>query len=305
VLVGVSGGVDSVALLHALHAGGWKRLVIAHLNHGLRGRAAALDAAFVRRLGARLGLRVIEARADTAAVAIARKLSPEAAAREARYEFFAEAARQARCRTVVVAHHADDQAETFLFNLLRGSGPAGLGGMRARSVRRIGGMELEILRPLLGVWRGEIEEYARRHRLRHREDASNASARHTRNRLRRTVIPFLSKEFGRDVRPSLWRAAEIIAAEQEWLMQCVPAAGPELSIPALRALPEALQRQAIHGWLRENGVGQITFELVEKIRALIPAGAAGAKANLPGGRFARRRAGKLFVAGEDPRDSVA
>lgn len=295
VLVGVSGGLDSAVLLHALFAAGYRRLVVAHLHHGLRGRAATADAAFVRKLAAGLGLRLIEARVNVAALAQERKLSLETAAREARYEFFARAARQARCRTLVLAHHADDQAETFLFNLLRGSGSAGLAGMRPRSVREIDGVPLEILRPLLGVWRAELEEYARRNGVRHREDVSNASPDHTRNRLRHTILPFLSREFGRDVRPSLWRAAEISAAQQEWLAQALPPPCAELSVAALRALPEAGQRHAIHAWLGGHAVPQISFALVEKIRSLLPAGAANAKVNLPGARFARRRAGVLFI----------
>lgn len=290
-LVGVSGGLDSVALLHALHAQGYRRLVVAHLDHGLRGRASAADAAFVRRLGARLGLRVINAKTEIAALAQAGKLSLETAARQARYEFFARAARQARCRTLVLAHHADDQAETFLFNLLRG----GLGAMRPRSVRECSGVPLEILRPLLGVWRAEIEEYARSHRLKHREDASNASPEHTRNRLRHTILPGLSRDFGRDVRPSLWRAAEILSAQQECLVESLPPAEKELSVQTLRTLPEALQRLALHRWLREREVPQIGFELVEAIRTLLEANSAAAKVNLPGARFARRRAGKLFI----------
>ncbi len=140
-----------------------------------------------------------------------------------------------------------------------------------RSERECGGVNLEILRPLLGVWRAEIEEYARSHRLKHREDASNASPEHTRNRLRHTILPGLSRDFGRDVRPSLWRAAEILSAQQECLVESLPPAEKELSVQTLRALPEALQRLALHRWLREQEVPQIGFELVEAIRALLEA----------------------------------
>jgi tRNA(Ile)-lysidine synthase len=237
---------------------------------------------------------IIAARADVAALARERKLSVETAAREARYGFFAEAARQTGCRAILLAHHADDQAETFLFNLLRGGG-SGLGGMRPRTVREICGLRLEILRPWLGVWRAEIEGCAKREKIRFREDATNASARHTRNRLRARVIPMLSREFGRDIRPSLWRAAEVLGAQEEWLDQSLSLMDRELPVAALRALPEALQRRTLHAWLRRNRVRQISFELVESIRALLAPGAAKAKVNLPGGRFARRRAGVLFL----------
>lgn len=293
-LVGVSGGIDSVALLHALVKQGGRKLTVVHLNHRLRGAAANRDAAFVQRLAAKLKLPCIAGRADVAAIARERKLSVETAARQARYAFFAKCARETRCRALVLAHHADDQAETFLFNLLRGGG-SGLGGMRACSERKIDGLRMEIHRPLLGVWRAEIEDYAKREKLRWRDDASNASPEHTRNRLRTRIIPMLAREFGRDVRQSLWRAAEILAAQQEWLDQSLALQGDRLSVPSLRALPEALQRHAIHRWLQQHRVPQISFLLVESIRALLPPGAKVAKLNLPGNAHVRRRAGIIFI----------
>ncbi len=292
ILAGVSGGIDSTALLHTLVREGFKKITVLHLDHGLRGAAGAADARFVKALGRRLKLPVVSERADVAALAQDRRLSVETAAREARYAFFARAARQTRCRTLVLAHHADDQVETFLFNLLRGSVS---GGMRARTIREIDGVRLEILRPWLGVWRADIEAYAARERIRHREDASNASPRHTRNRLRARVIPMLAAEFGRDVRQSLWRAAEILAAQQDWLDQSLPAREAALPVAALRALPEALQRHTIHHWLRLHEAPQISFALVEAVRALFAADARSAKRNLPGGRFVRRKAGRVFI----------
>jgi tRNA(Ile)-lysidine synthase len=300
ILVGVSGGVDSVTLLHTLVRAGFRKVTVLHLDHGLRGAAGRGDARFVQALCRRLGAPVIAARADVAALASDRKLSIETAARQARYAFFAQAARRTRCRTLVLAHHADDQAETFLFNLLRG-GASGLGGMRPRSVRTIDGVKLEILRPWLGVWRAEIEAFAAAAKIRFGEDASNASPDHTRNRLRHRIIPMLAGEFGRDIRQSLWRAAEVLSAQQEWLDQSLSLEGEQLPVAALRALPEALQRHAIHRWLGSQRTPQISFALVEAIRALIPPGAATAKVNLPGGKFARRRAGRIFIdASRDP-----
>ncbi len=293
-LVGVSGGVDSTALLHALVQQGFRKITVLHLNHGLRGSASAGDAAFVKALARRFDLPIVAARVEVGALSREWKLSVETAARQARYSFFAQAARQARCRTLLLGHHADDQAETFLFNLLRGGG-SGLGGMRPRSVREIDGVRLEILRPWLGVWRSEIEAYAAREKLRYREDASNASPEHTRNRLRSRVLPMLSKEFGRDVRQSLWRAAEVLGAQQEWLNESLSLKGEELPVADLRALPEALQRHTIHEWLRRHRIPQISFALIEAIRGLLPPGASKAKINLPAGEFARRRAGCLFI----------
>ena len=298
ILAGVSGGIDSTVLLHTLVQQGFRKITVLHLDHGLRGPAGAADARFVQRLARRLKLPVLTKRVDVAALARERKLSIETAARQARYSFFAQAARQTRCRTLVLAHHADDQVETFLFNLLRGGG-SGLGGMRPRTVREIDGIPLEILRPWLGVWRAESEAYAARENLRYREDASNTSPEHTRNRLRNQVLPMLAETFGREVRQSLWRAAEILGAQQEWLNQSLTLVGAELPVAALRALPEALQRHTIHEWLRRHRIPQISFTLVESIRALLPPGATKAKVNLPQGSFARRRAGRLFIEAPD------
>ena len=295
-LVGVSGGIDSVALLHALVRQGFEKLTVLHLNHGLRGAAADGDAKFVERLARRMKLPIISARLDVGALAQSEKLSIETAARQARYAFFASAARQTRCHTVVLAHQADDQAETFLFNLLRG-GASGLGGMRPRTVRKIEGVETEILRPWLGVWRSEIEAYVKREKIEYREDASNASPEHTRNRLRARVLPMLAEEFGRDVRTSLWRAAEVLAAQQEYMKEAITLKGETLPMTALREQPEALQRQTIHAWLKRHEIPQVSFALVEQIRAMIPSGARVAKVNLPGGSYARRRTGVLFIEG--------
>ena len=127
-LVGVSGGRDSVALLHALVEAGFRRLIVCHLNHGLRGRAAAADARFVATLAARLGLECESEQVDVARLAKKMGQSLETAAREVRYAFFARVARRRRCRSLFLGHHAGDQVETFLFNLFRGSGRGGLGG---------------------------------------------------------------------------------------------------------------------------------------------------------------------------------
>ena len=127
------------------------------------------------------------------------------------------AAGRRRCRDVLLAHHADDQVETFLFNLFRGAGPAGLAAMRPASMHKIGRRTLRIHRPLLGVWRSEIDAYIKEHALAFREDATNASPAHTRNRLRAEVLPFLEKSFGRDIKPALWRAADLLSAEEAWI----------------------------------------------------------------------------------------
>ena len=299
-LVGISGGRDSVALLDGLLAAGFARLVVGHLDHGLRGRASAGDARFVARLAEARGLSLEAGQADVRALAKSAGCSLETAAREARYRFFAAAAGRRRCRTVFLAHHADDQVETFLFNLLRGAGPAGLAGMALDSERRVGRRTLRVVRPLLGVWRAEIDAYLAARGLAWREDATNADPAHaTRNALRHEALPLLERVMGRDVRRALWRAADILGAEEAWLAETLAADGPlaaEPAVSSLAAWPVARQRRLLRAWLAARGVAGVGYEEVERVRALLDVAAGGpAKVNLPGGRHARRRGGKLFV----------
>ena len=283
-LVGVSGGVDSVALLHALVAVGRKPAVL-HFDHGWRAESGA-DAKFARELARQFGLKFVSGK-------MRRPLQKhvEADAREARYAFFVQAAKKLGTPHLVLAHHADDQVETFLMQLLRGSGAAGR-GMDFLSER--GGLILH--RPWLGVWKKEIVAYARRHKLTWREDATNADTRHRRNLIRRRVLPYLQKQFSPQVAENLFRAAEIARAESEWLdaLCAEMARQPELSVKALRAAPLAQQRRTLLRWLQARGVKDISFADVEAVRALVESRVP-AKINLSAGRFARRRSGKIFV----------
>jgi tRNA(Ile)-lysidine synthase len=323
-LIGVSGGRDSVVLLHWLISLGYKNLVVCHLNHQLRGRSSDADARFVQKLvdyynrqfegqtlrppARRTGRRsarpaTVDAyldfefdSTDVQVLAKEQKMSIETAAREARYAFFAKTARRRHCRTIFLAHHADDLVETFLFNLMRGAGLTGLSTMRDTSTRRVGGIELTIVRPLLSIWRKEIENYVRERQLKFREDATNTNLVPLRNRIRHRVIPYLEKTFGRNIRRSIWRIAMITAAEEKWLDSQLPdSIHADLSVPKLRALPIALQRRAILKWLRTQNISDVGFDIIERVRSLADPDARIAKVNLPRDRHARRRAGKIFL----------
>ena len=294
-LVAVSGGRDSIALLHWLHARGFEKLTAVHLDHRLRAESGE-DAAFVRKFANSLGIECIVGTADVTALANDERLSIETAARRARHEFFARVAIERACPRILLAHHADDQVETFLHNLLRGAGPSGLCGMSAVSTLEMRGTALLVARPLLGTWREEIDAYIARHKLPFREDASNADARFTRNRLRHSAIPALTAALGRDVRAALLRTTELLRAEDEFL-----SAQPELrgapdalQVPLLRSLPLALQRRLIHLWLQHHAIASIGFAEVESVRGLLDS--RGAKVNLPGGLCTRRREKRIFVA---------
>src|SRR5260370_10263731 len=295
-LVGVSGGRDSVVLLHWLTDLGYTNLIVCHLDHQLRGRSSRADARFVEKLAAKYDVDLEIGSADVRAVARKKKMSIETAAREARYKFFAKIAKQRRCHTIFLAHHADDLVETFLINLFRGAGLTGLAAMREISIRRIDNVDLTIVRPLLGVWRDEIDRYVQKYRLKFREDTSNKNLAPLRNRLRRRIIPYLEKTLGRKIRTSIWRAATIAAEEEAWIEGMVapsPPGNTHLPLKKPRGLPTPLQRRAILTWLREQNIADIGFKVIERVRSLLDPKIA--KINLPKDRHVRRRAGKIFI----------
>jgi tRNA(Ile)-lysidine synthase len=295
-LVAVSGGCDSVSLLHWLVELGYRKLIVCHLDHQLRGRFSQADARFVKELAGKYEVGFEPGLANVRGLAKRKNMSIETAAREARYAFFAKTARRRNCRTIFVAHHADDLVETFLINLFRGAGSAGLSAMREISTRRIDDVDLTIVRPFLCVWRKEIDHYVRDHRLRFREDATNEDLTPVRNRIRRRIIPYLEKVHGRNIRQNIWRTAIIAADEEKWIeSELRDSTHADLSVVKLRALPIALQRRAILKWLRARSISNVGFDAIERVRSLAAADTRVAKVNLPENRHARRRAGKIFI----------
>jgi tRNA(Ile)-lysidine synthase len=283
VLVGISGGIDSVALLHALVASGRKPVVL-HFDHGWRADSRA-DAAWVRDRARAAGLKFVGGKAGKVTA------HREAEARAARYAFFAKAALRLAIPDLVLAHQADDQVETFLLQLLRGSGAAGR-GMKPLSERD----GLILHRPWLGVWRKDIRAYERRHRLAWREDATNRDVRHRRNLIREQVLPYLKRKISPQVAENLWRSAEIARVEGEWMDSLCEAftAAKELDVKQLRARAPGQQRRIVLRWLQGLGLRNLGFADVEAVRGLATKKEP-AKVNLSEGKFARRRAGKIFV----------
>jgi len=295
-LVGVSGGRDSVALLHWLVESGYKRLVACHLNHQLRGTSSDRDARFVKKFVESYDVDLEMGSANVKTLATKQRMSIEAAAREARYKFFAQIAKQRRAQTIFLGHHADDLVETFFINLFRGSGASGLGAMREVSKRRINDVDLTIVRPFLGIWRSEIDEFIAQRRLQFREDESNKDVAALRNRIRHRIIPYLEKTLGRNIRQNIFRAAMIVAEEEDWIEDHLPNANDaDLAVAELRELPVALQRREILKWLRAQRITDVGFDVVENVRSLLGHDAGIAKVNLPRNRHVRRRAGKIFI----------
>ena len=193
VLAAVSGGPDSVCLAHWLSVQARRKglaVELLHVHHGLRGRAADGDAAFTEALGARLGLPVRVVRAPVRAAAAARGLGLEEAGRKERYKALAARARRGRFSVVATGHQLDDQAETVLLHLLRGTSVEGLGGIAPKRELVPG---VVLVRPLLPLTRAEVEAYLEVHGLASRDDASNRSQEFTRNWVRAEVLPLLER----------------------------------------------------------------------------------------------------------------
>jgi tRNA(Ile)-lysidine synthase len=303
-LVAVSGGADSLALLHFLAGAGFEGLVVCHLNHQLRGAESAADARFVAELASRLGLDCEMGEVDVPAAMRESGDSMETAARKARLVFFARCAVKRGCERVILAHHADDQAETVLWNLLRGS--HGVRGMRVRQRIEVDAGDgqrvcLDMHRPLLEVRHSELVAWLLERGLTWREDASNLEPVAVRNRLRHEAMPLLADITGRDPAAALARAAADAADLADWIDQLLDQAeilDPQgrLHLRALGALHPILRRAALKRYLAGHRVPDITRALIDRATALLDPGNP-AVVNLPGGRLLRRRAARIWIDG--------
>ena len=284
ILLGISGGADSLALLAGLAELGFN-LVIAHLDHALRSESDE-DAVFVKSLAASRGLPCVSERVEVGDYAAENSLSLEEAAREVRYRFLFTQARRFGVQAVAVAHHADDQVETVLMHFLRGAGLPGLSGMAFRRTLPAWDDEIPLVRPLLGIWREEIEAFVAGAGLTPREDATNQDLAYFRNRLRHVLLPDLAA-YNPRIREVLWRTAAVLGEEDGYLAElaadawrdCLVAESQDMvqwDLQAFRSLATALQRRVLR-----RGVARLRpderdfgFEAVEKALAFAgaPAG---------------------------------
>jgi tRNA(Ile)-lysidine synthase len=317
VVVGVSGGPDSLCLLHLLCQLCPQydlSLHVAHLHHGLRGSDADGEAEFVQAVADEWGLPCSTERVDVPGLAGEHKLSLEEAARRARYAFLGQVAAREGANAIAVGHNADDQAETILMHFIRGSGLAGLRGMLPRTsleeyrLLQPPAANLQIIRPLLEVTRAEIEAYCDHHGLEPRFDRSNLDTTYFRNWLRHEVLPLLCRH-NPNVRQVIRRSSKVITddyallrslLEEAWtdvvLEESPPLASPSLAggiegghitllLAAWRALPTSLQRstlrEAIHRLRRS--LRNINFQHVENALLVARDGTTGDQATLPQG----------------------
>jgi tRNA(Ile)-lysidine synthase len=300
--VGLSGGPDSVALADALAGlapSRRLRIVAAHLDHGLR-PGSADDARFCAELARRLG---VVSRSATTAVRPLRG-GVEDAAREARYAFLRAVAREEGALAIAVAHTRDDQAETVLLRLLRGSGSLGLAGMRPRSG--------DVIRPLLGVSRAEVVDYLAVRGLAWREDPTNADPAFLRNRVRRELLPYLETRFNPALRATLARTGALLADDADALAgeaakllgqaRRADGDGLLLSCDALRGAPRAVARLALRQALVEAGGARgVAAVHLERLLGLAAQHAGAARRlELPGRREAVARYGVLRIGPRRP-----
>jgi tRNA(Ile)-lysidine synthase len=274
VLVGVSGGADSLFLLNLLSRSNYP-FIVAHLNHQLRPEAED-DAQFVENLTGRLGIPFILGKEDVVAFAERYGLSIEEAARHLRYSFLFENAKQVGAQAVLVAHHADDQIETVLMHFLRGSGLAGLRGMQYWSLPNPWCEEIPLVRPLLEFWREEIDQYLKDQNLEPIEDKTNRDTTIFRNRLRHELIPFLTS-YNPGIRKVLYRMSQVLNADYEILEGIVDSAWEEICkeqgpgytsfrFAALSAQPVGIQRHLIRKGINFllPGLRDIDFHMVDR-----------------------------------------
>lgn len=308
VVVGVSGGPDSLSLLHVLvrlrERYNW-RVHVAHLNHGARGAESDADAAFVSALADEWGVPVTVERRDVPALARKHHLAFEEAARRVRYAFLARVAGEVGAAKIAVGHNRDDQAETVLMHFLRGAGPAGLRGMLPLTpigdYRLLEGLEptgdalpsVAIVRPLLEVPRAAIERYCEAEGLKPRFDRSNLDTTYFRNRLRHGLLPLL-ETYNPNIRARLCHTAAVVAADYELLSQLRERAWERtvreeregavvFDLGKWRRLPVALQRSLLReaAYRLRRTLRDVDFVHVEQARRVGLEGTTGAQATLP------------------------
>ncbi len=299
-VVGVSGGPDSLALLHILRqVMDPERLVVAHLHHGLRPEADA-EMQMVVDTAVAWGLPMVIDRQDVTGLARQQGWSLEEAARHARYHFLAEVAAQEGAPLVMTAHHADDQAETVLLHLIRGSGLAGLRGMLpAAPLPTAAAPDVTLLRPLLDISRAEIEAYCAAHQLHPVQDPSNADTTFLRNRIRHELLPLLA-HYNPQIKAHLQQLAAITAADYTllegwfnvfWQSVYVEEGAGWLALARARwlELPLSHRRLALRRAIRTLRPLQtdISFRAVELARQLVERGVTGTQMDLPGGLVLR------------------
>jgi len=266
VLVAVSGGVDSMVLLHVLHQLAAKhhwRLVVAHFNHKLRGRASGADQRLVQKATQHLKLKSAIASWNRERAAI-KNFGLEMAARNARLSFLDKVARRHKCSHIATGHQLDDQVETFFWRLFRGAGGLGLGGMRSVDNFPLN-LGLKIVRPLLMFGKDEIQKFATKEKVKFREDSSNQDVAIIRNRIRSKLLPYLQRNFSSGIAHPINQSQELIGADAEFARDAARDWLDAKKNPPFEELHLAVQRWALWHQLIELGI-EPQYHQIEDLR---------------------------------------
>lgn len=287
--VGVSGGADSVALLALLRTREDLRLHVVHLDHQTRGAESAADAEFVRNLADKWGLPVTLALRRQVQCGLGSvPANPSAGYRAVRISLFGRVVTEQQCQGVLLAHHADDQAETVLHRLIRGSGPAGLAGMAPRTM--LG--DLCVLRPLLKVRRQALREHLHSVRQEWREDSSNQSPQYLRNRLRKLLG-------GRpELHDLLILVGERCRSFRSWLEDSAPLLSSDFSAQEIAVLPCLVASESVRRWLVMQGspAADLSREVLGRLLTMASDAGSAPRVCFPGDVLVRRRGGRISAA---------
>ncbi len=303
IVAGLSGGPDSACLLHALcclrdelQIGA---IIAVHVNHGLRGAESDRDEAYSRQLAADLGAEFRAFHFDIGEEAKRRGISTETAGRRARYAVFEEVCADSGAERIATAHNRNDQAETILMRILRGTGIHGLAGIS----RSRGAGKATVIRPLLDIGREEIEEYCQSCGLIPVRDHTNDEILYTRNRIRLELLPYLRKEYNADIDDALIRLGRLAEDDDDYLnevtgkimLECWNDEERSLSADGIRKLHPALAKRAVaEAAARSGSSGNVGEYHIRNVLSLVTGKKEGKEADLTGGRYVRCFGGKLW-----------
>ncbi len=303
VLIGVSGGSDSVFLLHLLHHLKEKyqlSLHVAHLNHGFR-KEAVKEFDFVKKLTKNLEIPFTGKTADVPSYAKKKRLSKQEAAREARHFFFKEVVKEIGADKIALGHTADDQAETFLMRMIRGSGARGMGGMSPCYKFTVHSSQFAVIRPLIEIGRKEIIDYLKKERIPYIKDPSNISNVYLRNRIRNELIPYIEKRYNPKAKETFTHNARILRDEESFLEDYTRRVLPdiltlrkkgriEILLKSFLMLDKAIQRRLVRIIIEElkGSLKGFSMKHINGVLESIATGQTGRKINLPKGVVIQR-----------------
>jgi len=294
ILVGLSGGPDSIVLLHILSQLRKEYMLdiyIAHLDHKFRGEQSTSDRKFCEDIAGKSGFDIVCEEIDVPKIIKKEKISPEEAARQARYDFFERVARKKNITKIAVGHTRDDQAETVLMRLIRGSGMLGLGGVAP--VKDIHG--ITVIRPVIEISRSRIDSFIKEFGLEFRHDSSNDDVSFTRNRIRHELFPYLEGKFNPNIKEVLANMAENLRVENEFLEKFArrkfkgmvrknKSGAIEIDIKKFRKQPEAMRKRIFRSSLEalKGNLRRFTYQHWKEVKDLIESRPGNSIVDLPG-----------------------